>query len=109
MKAKGYGFVLTQTAENDIDLAFSYISETLGNPDAVSDLADELEEQIDKICNYPKTGRLVENDFLRRSDVRRALVKSYIIYYLIDDRNNNIVILRFVYSGRNQDEIINDL
>ena len=40
MASKGYDFVLTETAETDIDDAFMYISETLGNPGAASDLAD---------------------------------------------------------------------
>ena len=85
MASKGYDFVLTETAETDIDDAFMYISETLGNPDAASDLADGLEKQIDKICKRPLTGKLVENDYLRRPDVRRFLVDNYIAYYIIDE------------------------
>lgn len=108
MASKGYDFVLTETAETDIDDAFMYISETLGNPDAASDLADELEKQIDKICKRPLTGKLVENDYLRRPDVRRFLVDNYIVYYIIDEDNEVIVILRFVYGGRDQDKIVSD-
>ena len=44
----------------------------------------------------------------RRNDVWRLLVKSYIVYYLIDNENEKIVILRFVYSGRNQDKIVKE-
>ncbi len=108
MASKGYDFVLTETAETDIDDAFMYISETLGNPDAASDLADELEKQIDKICKRPLTGKLVENDYLRRPDVRRFLVDNYIAYYILDEDNEVIVILRFVYGGRDQDKIVSD-
>ena len=108
MASKGYDFVLTETAETDIDDAFMYISETLGNPDAASDLADGLEKQIDKICKQPLTGKLVENDYLRRQDVRRFLVDNYIAYYIIDEDNEVIVILRFVYGGRDQDKIVSD-
>lgn len=108
MAFKEYDFVLTETAESDIDATYEYIAETLGNPDAASDLADELEIQIEKICKKPETGKLVENEFLRRNDVWRFLVKNYIAYYLIDDENETIVILRFVYSGRNQDKIVKE-
>jgi plasmid stabilization system protein ParE len=108
MASNGYDFVLTETAETDIDAAFKYISEILGNPDAASDLADDLEEQIDRICKRPLTGKLVENDYLRRSDVRRFLVDNYIAYYIIDEDNEIIVILRFVYGGRDQDKIVSD-
>ena len=100
MAFKNYDFELTKTAESDIDATYEYIAKALGNPDAASALADELEIQIDKICKRPETGKLVENEFLRTNAVRRFLVKNYIAYYLIDDENKKIVILRFVYSGR---------
>ena len=48
-----------------------------------SDFADELEKKIDEICKAPKTGRLVENEYLKRNDVRRILVGNYIVYYII--------------------------
>ena len=72
MAFKEYDFGLTETAESDIDATYEYIAETLGNPDAASDLADELEIQIDKICKRPETGKLVENEFLRRNDIWRT-------------------------------------
>ena len=89
-----------------ISISHSHISDTLNNPEAASDLADELEEQLEKICKRPETGKIVENEFLKRNDVWRFLVKNYIAYYLIDDVNRQIVILRFVYSGRDQDKIV---
>ncbi len=108
MACKEYDFELTETAESDIDATYEYIVETLENPDAASDLADELEIQIEKICKRPETGKLVEYEFLRRNDVWPFPVKNYIAYYLIDDDNETIVILRFVYSGRNQDKIVRE-
>lgn len=109
MAFKKYDFELTETAESDIDSAYDYIAKTLENPDAASALADELEIQIDNICKKPETGRLVENDFLRSNNIRRFLVKNYIAYYIIDDNNKKIVILRFVYGGRDQDKILKEL
>ena len=108
MAFKEYDFELTETAEADIDATYEYIEETLGNPDAASDLADELEIRIDKICKRPETGKLVENEFLKRNDIWRFLVKNYIAYNIIDDENEKIVILRFVYSGRDQDRIVKE-
>ncbi len=108
MASKNYEYFFTESAETDIDLALSYLSDTLNNPDAASDLVDELEEQLDIICKRPETGKIVENEFLKRNDVWRFLVKNYIAYYLIDDKNQMIIILRFVYSGRDQDKIVKD-
>ena len=109
MASKKYGYVLTEIAEADIDETFEYIATDLSNPDAASNFADELEKKIDEICKTPKTGRLVENEYLKRNDVRRFLIDNYICYYLIDDEAHNIVILRLVYGKRDQDKVLKKL
>jgi plasmid stabilization system protein ParE len=83
MESERYDYVLTETAEADIDEAFDYIANELVNPDGASAFADELDVKLDEICKTPKTGRPVHNPYLKRDDIRRVLVKNYIGYYLI--------------------------
>ena len=64
MASDRYNYVLTESAEADIDEALDYIANELVNPDAASAFADELEEK------------------------------------------ENIVVLRVVYSRRDQDKIL---
>ena len=109
MASRKYGYVLTEIAEADIDETFEYIAEELSNPDAPSGFADELEKKIDEICKTPNSGRLVENEHLKRNDVRRFLVDNYICYYIVDDEERNIVILRLVYGKRDQDKILKSI
>ena len=106
MASDRYNYVLTESAKADIDEAFDYIAGDLVNPDAASAFADELEEKLEEICKTPKAGRPVHNPYLKRDDVRRVLVKNYIAYYLIDEEEANIVVLRVVYSRRDQDKIL---
>ena len=106
MASERYNYVLTESAEADVDEAFDYIANELVNPDAASAFADELEEKLEEICKAPKTGRPVHNPYLKRDDVRRVLVKNYIAYYLIDEEEENIVVLRVVYSRRGQDKVL---
>ena len=106
MAFKTYNYDFTEIAESDIDEAISYIQEELSNPEAAESFVDELEKELEDICKNPKNGRIVENEFLKRDDVRRFLVKNYIAYYLIDNENNRIVILRVVYGKRDQGQIV---
>ena len=108
MAFKKYSYQFTEIAEADIDDIMEYISRDLANPDAATAFADELEFQLGEICKVPTTGKLVENEYLARKDVRRFLVKNYIAYYIIDNDQNNVVILRVVYGKRNQDKIASD-
>jgi len=106
MESNVYDYVLTANAEDDIDDTFGYIAEELSNLDAAGAFADALEDKINEICKTPKLGRIVENDFLRRDDVRMVHVKNYLLYYLIDEDSKKIVVLHVVFSGRNQDEVL---
>jgi plasmid stabilization system protein ParE len=106
MASKTYDYVLTEIAEADVDEAFDYIANELANPDAASAFADELEEKLEEICKIPKAGRPVHNPYLKRQDIRRVLVKNYIAYYLIDETQGCIVVLRVVYNRRDQDKIL---
>ena len=109
MASKKYSYVLTEIAESDIDEAFEYIAVDLSNPDAATNFADELEEKLDELCKAPKTGCPVENEYLKRDDVRRILVGNFIAYYLIDEDNGHIVVLRVVYGKRDQDKILKEI
>ena len=109
MASDRYTYVLTESAEADVDEAFDYIANELVNPDAASAFADELEKKLEEICKTPKTGRPVHNPYLKRDDIRRVLVKNYIAYYLIDEKTAKIVVLRVVYNRRNQDKLLKSL
>ena len=106
MASEQYSYVLTETAEADIEAAFDYIANELSNPEAASSFADELVEKLEEICRTPKSGRPVQNPYLKRDGVRRVLVKNYIAYYLIDDAGMKIVVLRVAYNRRDQDKIL---
>ncbi len=62
MASKNYEYIFTESAEADIDLTFSYISDTLNNPDAESDLADEL-HSLKKSANARRQERLLKTSF----------------------------------------------
>lgn len=109
MISERYSYLLTEIAETDVEDAFDYISNKLLNPEAASAFADELENKLEEICKTPKSGRPVNNPYLKRDDIRRVLIKNYIAYYLIDDARAKIVILRVVYNRRDQDKILKSI
>lgn len=109
MAFKKYDYVFTEIAEDDIDQALSYITEELLNTQAAEDFADELEKKLEEICKNPKNGRVVENEFLKKDDVRRFLVKNYTVYYITNEEDSTVIVLRVVYGKRDQDKILKGL
>ena len=45
-------------------------------------------------------------DIQAKRGTRRVLVKNYIAYYLIDEEEENIVVLRVVYNRRDQNTLL---
>ena len=106
MASRKYKVAFSKIAESDIDETLAYISYDLSNPDAASSFADELEHKLNEVSKTPRMGRLVENDFLKRDDVRSFLVGNFIVYYIVDEDEKVIVILRVVYEKRDLDKIL---
>lgn len=107
--ASKFGSRLTKRAESDLDGIVSYITVDLANPQAASDFVDKLQDTIEEARAFPKSGSLVDNEFLQIENMRKKLVGNCIKYYLLDVGENIIYILRIVYGKRNLDEILKKL
>ncbi len=107
--ASEFGYRLTKRAESDLDEIVSYIAVELANPKAASDFVDKLRDKIEEARTFPESGSLVQNEFLQVENVRRKLLGNYIMYYLPEEAEKIIYILRIVYGKRNLDEILKQL
>ncbi len=107
--ASKFGYRLTKRAESDLDGIVSYIAAELANPKAASDFVDKLQDNIEEARSFPESGSLVNNEFLQIENVRKKLVGNYIMYYLPNEEEKVIYILRIVYGKRNMDEILKKL
>lgn len=104
-----YGFRFTETAERDLDEILSYITEKLCNPLAAAVFFTHLKDKIKEICHYPYGSPEINNQFIDSKSLRKMVVDSYLIYYLIQDERKNVIILRIVYGPRNQTKIQKNL
>ena len=104
-----YSYQFACRARDDLDDIVGYIAIDLGNPPAATAFVDELVATIDRVCCFPEIGTPVVNEFLSRSDVRRQLVKNYIMYYVPDHAARVITVLRIVYGRRNLDEVLAEI
>lgn len=102
-------FYYSKPAQNDLDGIIDCIVRCLENPSAAANFLDELSDKIGTICNFPKSCPVVENVFLQRKDVRKALVGSYVVFFCFDEAKRCVVILRIVYGQRDLEGILKSL
>ena len=104
-----YSYLFSEKAETDLNDIIRYIAITLSNPAAASDFIDRLLAVIDDACLFPQSGMLSETEFIPDMGIRKKPAGNYIVYYLPDETNNTITILRILYSRRNLSEIMAEI
>ncbi len=95
--ASKYRFRLTPLAEQDIDSALVYISETLCNGKAAIDLLDKIAHAIETICEFPYSAADCKLFLVTDEMIRHIPVENYVMIYEIKDEKS-VNILRFRYT-----------
>ena len=103
-----YNLHITQKAEDDLNSAADYIEFTLLNPQAADDLLDKADEELSTLAEMPQTHRLVDDHFLNALGIRFILVNNYMAFFIIDEEDKTVYIVRFLYQKRNWIQILKD-
>ncbi|MCL2321431.1 MAG: type II toxin-antitoxin system RelE/ParE family toxin [Oscillospiraceae bacterium] len=93
-------------AKNDIDNILKYIAEDLFNPTAAMRLAAEIVNSVDKLNDFPYINPVYKTYNQLKHEYRKLVIKNYIIFYYIDEKNKQINIARMLYSGMNYDKLL---
>ena len=89
---------LTAAAEQDLAEIVEYIAND--NPAAALKLADEIQENILRLEEFPTSGVIPKNRRLARQGYRILIIQSYLVFYCLP--NDETVEIRRVISGKRQ-------
>ena len=92
------------SASKDIENIYNYISLDLANPIAANGFIDDLSDTFEKNLMFPKMYPIIDNPFVKDKLVRKALVKSYIVFYKV--AVNEIQVLRVLHSRSNYQTLL---
>ena len=96
-----YKVIYTTRARYDlIDIA-DYIAVELGAPMTADKMIDTIEQSIGRLSNMPKRFSLVDNKRLATLGYLRLVVKSYLVFYTIDEEAGLVYIRRILNNRRN--------
>ena len=77
----------TDKAENDLDEILNYISNKLCNFQAANDLFNEIFKTIHNIIAFPLSYPLLENEYVRNRNIRKAIINNYNLYHVIENKH----------------------
>lgn len=104
-----FDYSFTDAAKADLDEILSYISTELDNTTAASSFFDNIEKTISQLVEFPKSGSIVENEFLAAENIRKVPIGNYSLYYTPDSIPSTIVIIRIIYAKRSPEWISSQL
>ena len=96
-----YRLRFSKLYKSDLDSSYNYIKNKLEAPMAADNLIKEILEKLNKIKENPNIRPLVQDKYLASFGYRLINVKNYAIFYIIDNDNKHIKIIRFLYKKRN--------
>lgn len=97
---KPYRYEVMPSALKDIDGIMNSISAQLYAKDAALNLLNEIESSITLACENPYAASAVQEPALARKGYRKLIVKNYIVFYIPDDAQGIIHIMRVIYAAR---------
>ena len=95
-----YRVDISEPAEHDLRGIVRYISAQLDAPITAMKMMDAIEEAIGGLEDMPRKSPPVTDERLAAMGYRKLMVKNYIIFFTIDEKNKIVDIERILYSRR---------
>jgi len=106
METSSFSLRFTPAASKDLDKIFAYIANYLFVPNAAHSLMEKIEKSILRLCDHPLSGSLCEDVTLRAKDYRKLVVDNYIVFHLVDEMNQQVVIARVFYGAMDYERLL---
>ncbi len=104
LENKNYKLSILPLFEEDLNGIVDYISGTLKNPQAASNLVDAVEKAIYERLPDAESFKVYESTKQREHDYYTIQVKNYTIFYVVID--DVMEVRRIIYSRRDMDSLI---
>lgn len=95
-----YQVRITETAKQDLREIASYIAERAMDNEVAKRFVIELQEQCNRLIDFPQGGALPKDRILRSFDFRYIVHKDYLIFYSIDEAQKIVSILAIFNSKK---------
>jgi addiction module RelE/StbE family toxin len=96
-----YDLKIMPLAEEDLDGIFDYIANTLEAPVAANRLMMAIEKAMQSPRTSPRIGPKCRDEALNKKGYRKLIVDDYIAFYLVNDEERTVTVMRVIYGRRN--------
>lgn len=94
-----YNIEYSKEARQDLIEIKRYIKYNLQEPATAQKLISKIRNEIDKLKSNPQIYAIIDDDFIKKFEIRKLIVDNYIVFYRI--QYNYLQIVRIMYGRRN--------
>lgn len=102
-----YKVKLTPNAKQDLRSIFEYIAYELKSVQTAAGLLDRLDKEIASLNQMPERFRVYDKEPWRSRNLRIMPVEHYLVFYITDNENKTVTVIRIMYGGRDIDKQLN--
>ena len=59
-----------------------------------------------RLKEFPFSCSYVADEFLRNKGYRKLIIDNYIVFYLIDEENKQVIIMRVLYGKQKYEDLL---
>ena len=96
---KKYNIEYSKESKEDLIGIKQYIKYNLQEPETANKLISKIRKSIKTLKENPEIYAIIDDDIIRKLEIRKLIVDNYIIFYRI--KNDSIEIVRIMYGSRN--------
>ena len=94
-----YNIEYSKEAKQDLIGIKQYIKYNLQELETAQKLISEIRYEINNLKHNPEIYQIIDDDFIKKIEIRKLIVNNYIVFYRI--KKENIEIVRIMYGRRN--------
>lgn len=94
---------ISDQADADLRSIYEYIAFELQSPENAAGQLDRLEKGVMSLDQMPERFHEYENEPWRSRGLRIMLVDNYCVFYIPDEENAVVIVIRVMYGGRDID------
>lgn len=101
-----YNVQFSNEAKNDFIDIIKYIKYNLQENNLATKLSLKIRENIKLISINPEIHSVIDDEFIKKLELRKSRVDNYLIFYRIIESEKTIQIVRIMYGRRNWNNIL---
>ena len=104
-------YEVTSTGQARLDLRdiYEYIADTLMEPVIAEKQYTRIEMAVYSLNQMPERFRRYDKEPWRSRNLRVMPIDNYIVYYIVDNENLLVTVIRIMYGRRNTEKELDDM